>query len=99
MKSIGLLNQLEFLNLDYTNVSDEGLIHLKPLRQLKTLRLDSAKITDSGSRELQAHRQLEHLNLYHTLVTEQGYELLKKALPGCEIVWDRDSALPTRRGS
>jgi hypothetical protein len=42
---------------------------------------------------------LKVLNLYHTLVTEPGYRKLKEALPGCQIIWDRDSSLPTRRGS
>jgi hypothetical protein len=32
-------------------------------------------------------------------VTEPGYQKLKAALPGCRIIWDRDSSLPTRRGS
>jgi hypothetical protein len=61
--------------------------------------LDSAKVTDGSTADLQVLSQLKHLNLYHTLVTERGFERLKEALPGCEIVWDRDSSLPTRRGS
>jgi hypothetical protein len=39
------------------------------------------------------------LNLYHTLVTETGYQNLKAALPDCRIIWERESSLPTRRGS
>jgi len=42
---------------------------------------------------------LRLLNLYHTLVTEAGHASLKKALPDCKIVWDRESSLPNRRGS
>jgi hypothetical protein len=61
--------------------------------------LDSATITDAGIQSLQALNSLRTLNLYHTLVTETGYRNLKTALPGCKIVWDRDSSLPTRRGS
>ena len=47
----------------------------------------------------QVSRKLKLLNLYHTLVTEKGLETLKAALPACHIIWDRDSSLPTRRGS
>jgi len=31
------------------------------------------------------------------LVTEKGLQELTTALPACEIVFDRDSALPSRR--
>ncbi len=37
--------------------------------------------------------------LHHTLVTEKAYEDLKKTLPDCRIIFDRDSALPNRRHS
>ena len=39
------------------------------------------------------------LNLYHTLVSDSGYQALHSALPECRIIWDRKSALPSRRGS
>jgi hypothetical protein len=87
------------LNLDYTTVTDKGLAKLKPLANLEELRLDSAGVTDAGAEELKGFSHLKLLNLYHTLVTEPGYRKLKEALPGCQIIWDRDSSLPTRRGS
>jgi hypothetical protein len=40
---------------------------------------------------------LQSLNLYHTLLSEKGYEEIRRALPACKIVFDRDSALPNRR--
>ena len=42
---------------------------------------------------------LKVLNLYHTLVTEKAYNELKTSLPSCQIIWDRESSLPNRRGS
>ena len=87
------------LNLDYTPVTDAGLSKLKALENLEELRLDSAGVSDAGVDTLTAFRHLKLLNLYHTLVTEPGYKKLKAALPGCNIIWDRDSSLPTRRGS
>lgn len=40
---------------------------------------------------------LKSLNLYHTLVSEKGYQDLQASLQSCNIVFDRDSALPNRR--
>ena len=48
---------------------------------------------------LRTQQQLRYLNLYHTLVTQKGFQTLKAALPNCDIVFDPDSAQPTRRGS
>jgi hypothetical protein len=61
------------------------------------LSLDATGVTDKGAQALQSLNTLKSLNLYHTLVTEKGEQDLKKALPACKIVFDRDSALPTRR--
>ena len=66
---------------------------------LVELRLDSAAVTDAGAEQLKSISTLKFLNLYHTLVTETGYHDLSASLPGCKIVWDRDSSLPNRRGS
>jgi hypothetical protein len=65
---------------------------------LRELRLNMAKVSDAGIAELKAMPGLKVLNLYHTLVTEKGLAELKAALPGCGIIFDRDSALPARRG-
>jgi Leucine-rich repeat (LRR) protein len=87
------------LNLDYTSVSDKGLPKLQALTSLTRLSLDSASITDEGAAALASMKGLKYLNLYHTLVSDKGYQMLKAALPGCEIVFDRESSLPTRRRS
>ena len=78
-------------------VSEKGLAGLTAT--LTSLRLDSATISDASIDTLRAQGQLRYLNLYHTLVTEKGFQALKAALPKCDIVFDRDSAQPTRRGS
>lgn len=66
---------------------------------LTELLLDSATITDVGAAVLASFSQLKQLNLYHTLVTDKGMESLRKSLPNCRVVWERDSAQPIRRGS
>ncbi|MEO8127255.1 MAG: amidohydrolase family protein [Bryobacteraceae bacterium] len=97
LKSLEKLAALKSLNLDYTKVSEKGLAGLTA--SLTSLRLDSATISDASIDTLRAQDQLRYLNLYHTLVTEKGFQTLKAALPKCDIVFDRDSAQPTRRGS
>ena len=86
------------LNLDYTSVGDKAIEELKTLPKLQELRLNMAKVTDAGIENLKAMSGLKVLNLYHTLVTEKGLAQLKAALPACGIIFDRDSALPARRG-
>ena len=98
--ALGRLTNLRRLNLDYNmKVTDAGIEALKTLDKLEELRLDSVTVTDAGIGHFRAFPHLKLLNLYHTLVTEPAYETLRGALPGCRIVWDRESSLPIRRGS
>jgi N-acyl-D-amino-acid deacylase len=90
------LQHLKRLNIDYTSTTDKLLPNLPALEELS---LDTSTITDSSVATLSAMKSLKRLNLYHTLVSEKGFEQLKAALPGCHIVYDRDSSLPTRRRS
>jgi hypothetical protein len=59
--------------------------------------MDATGVTDKGVQVLKTMGSLKTLNLYHTLVTEKGMQELKTALPSCDIVFDRDSAMPNRR--
>lgn len=52
---------------------------------------------DRGAELLAAMPSLKLLDLYHTLVSEKGYQAIRSALPQCRIIWDQDSALPSRR--
>ena len=97
--TIGKLTKLKNLNLDYTDVTDAGLRHLRGLKELTELSLDSALVTEKGLDHLTVFPKLRVLNLYHTLVGEQAYQKLKDHYGNCEIIWDRDSALPNRRRS
>ena len=69
------------------------------LKELTELSLDSALVTEKGLDHLTVFPKLRVLNLYHTLVGEQAYQKLKDHYGDCEIIWDRDSALPNRRRS
>lgn len=100
MAALAALPALKRLNLDYTTVSDKGLATIrKALPDLIELRMDSTGLTDASADIFRGMQHLRTLNLYHTLVTEKGFEALKKELPQCDIIFDRDSALPNRRHS
>jgi hypothetical protein len=85
--------------MDYTAVDNKNLPLLKALPALRELSIDSADVNDDSVSVLTSMSGLEKLNLYHTLVTEAGVQKIKAALPRCEVIWERDSALPNRRKS
>ena len=99
MKTVRQLTKLSHLNLDYTDLSDEGLALIAGLEQLESLSLDSTNVTDAAAEEILSLGHLKELNLYHTLFSPKGFQRLRSALPDCEIVWDEKSSLPTRRRS
>jgi hypothetical protein len=84
------------LRLDFTKVTDKGIDALKALR-LEELTLVATDVDDAGAELIAAMPNLKVLDLYHTLVSERGYERIKSSLPHCNIVWEKDSALPSRR--
>ncbi len=93
------LPQLQRINLDYTKIGDNGVASLGAAQALTELRLDSANVSDDAIPALGQMKDLKKLNLYHTTVTLKGFDQLKTKLPGCDIIFDRDSSRVTRRGS
>ena len=91
------LKNLSVAKLDYMTLDDKAVPFLQSLPKLRELSLDATSITDQGLQGLQSINGLRALNVYHTLVTEKGMSALRSALPECKVVFDRDSALPTRR--
>ena len=73
------------VGFNYTQVTDEGLVHLKRLTNLESLSLTSTQITDVGLEHLKTLDSLQELNLYDTQVTPEGVRKLQEALPNCEI--------------
>ena len=98
-KTVAALPALRDLNLDYTEVSDEGLALLSSEQPLERLSLDSAHISDESLETLSRLPHLKALDLYHTLVTTGAKEKLDVALPECKITFDPDSSRPNRRRS
>ncbi len=63
---------IEQLFLDHTQVTDQGLVHLKRLENLTHLVLDGTNITDEGLRHLASLESLEILRVRDTRITEAG---------------------------
>ena len=68
-------------------LTDDDLTHLSTLRRLKQLTLYGPQITDTGLAHLTGLNGLEQLHLDYLSVTSVGVELLRQALPGCQIDW------------
>jgi hypothetical protein len=99
MEVLGKLVNLTVLNLDNGEVTDAGLQHLSELKQLVELSLDNTHITDKSVPVLRGLQKLQRLNLYHTFLTPGANAELKSALPGCLIIFDKESSRPNRRRS
>lgn len=67
-----LANQLVWLKLGDTQVSDAALVHITKLKNLQKLHLEQTKVTDAGLKQLKVLTNLEYLNLYGTAVTDAG---------------------------
>jgi hypothetical protein len=85
MRQIEALRGLRTLSLEYTGVSDAGLVHLKGLTKLERLWLDNTQVTDVGLTRLKGLTGLRELDLRNTGVSDQGIAELKHALPGRTI--------------
>jgi hypothetical protein len=69
--------KLEYLYLDYDEISDRGLEQLQGLRQLRGLSLVGTHITDTGLECIATLSQLHDLTISFTQVTDAGLEHLK----------------------
>ena len=74
------------VDLNSTQISDAGLVHLAGLTSLRTLRLMDTQITDAGLVHLAGLTSLQGLFLEETQVTDAGVARLQEALPNCEIL-------------
>lgn len=75
--SLGLLKELETLDLELSDVSDNGLKALGKLTQLRGLGLNHTRISDAGLSHLQSMTGLQGLHLDGTSVTDEGVRHLQ----------------------
>jgi len=76
------------------HVRDIGLKSLEGLSELNELNLSDTQVTDAGLVHLKGLTSLKKLDLSGTKITRAGYEILKAALPECEISWDSGKQSP-----
>jgi uncharacterized membrane protein/mono/diheme cytochrome c family protein len=67
-----LADQIVWLKLGETNLSDAGLAQVGKLKNLQKLHLEQTKVTDAGLKYLTGLTNLEYLNLYGTSITDIG---------------------------
>lgn len=67
-----LANQIVWLKLSDTDISDATLTQVAKLKNLQKLHLEHTTITDAGLKQLNGLANLEYLNLYGTAVTDAG---------------------------
>ena len=70
------VEEVIWLNLKDTKITDAGLKHLANLKNLKKLHLERTAVTDEGLANLSELSNLNYLNLYGTKVTDAGLEKL-----------------------
>jgi hypothetical protein len=70
-------DQVTWLNLARTGITDDGLAHVAGLKKLTRLHLEQTDVTDAGLNHLKDLPYLEYLNLYGTKVTDAGLDHLK----------------------
>ncbi len=69
--------QVAWLGLAGTQVTDTGLEQIKGLKNLRRLHLEKTGITDAGLAHMAGLSELRYLNLYGTKVTDAGLAQLK----------------------
>jgi len=81
-------DQILWMDLARTQVTDKGLAALAPMKNLTRLHLENTKITDAGLAHLSGLTNLEYINLYGTQVSDKGIATLAK-LPKLQklFVW------------
>ncbi len=72
LQRVGGMPDLGFLMLGNSQISGEGLYHLRALTTLEKLSLANTAVDDAGLAHLRSLPQLLHLDLYHTEVTDAG---------------------------
>jgi len=79
------------LELNFTNISDEGMARVKRYKQLHGLGLSFSRVADAGLEHLRGLKELRTLNVSRQPITATGVAALKD-LPGLD--WVNLSATP-----
>lgn len=78
-------DQVTFMSLSYTNVTDAGLQELVGLTNIQALHLQDTRVTDEGLKHLAPLTKLTFLSLSGTKVSDEGVKEFKRQRPNCEV--------------
>jgi Leucine-rich repeat (LRR) protein len=83
-----LADQIVWLKLGDTQITDAALVSIAKLKNLQKLHLERTAVSDAGLKKLTGLTYLEYLNLYGTKITDDGLSSLSdlKALKSV-YVW------------
>ena len=85
------LSRFTFLShvyLDWTPVTDAGVIALCSNNYIAVLTLDGTAITDKCVRDLIGQKKMRELSVRHTGITHEGVAELRLRLPNCVVTAD-----------
>jgi hypothetical protein len=74
-----LKEQIIWLKLGDTKISDQAATTIAKLKNLQKLHLENTAVTDATIRQIKALPYLEYLNLVNTQVTDAGIKVLSSA--------------------
>lgn len=89
---LSLSEQIVWLKLGNTRLTDEGMKTIASLPNLRKLNLENTQITDKGVGLLLSLPQLHTLNLVGTKITEQGLAQLSE-MPGLKTLYIGQTAI------
>lgn len=74
---VARIPKLQRLDLQWTNISDDGMRHLAGLHELRELEIDGTDVSDASVQVLLGLPNLETLSLKGTMITDAGIVALK----------------------
>ena len=88
LRPLESLVNLTQLGVWSTKITDDQLVHFKPLTKLSDVSLWETAITDAGLKHLEGLSNLKKLELKKSQVTPAGFTRLQSVLPNCKISFD-----------
>lgn len=85
LEAVGKFKSITHLDINSSDLTDEGLKHLENLSNLQSLNLFGTQITDKGLQHLQGLSNLQYLNLGWTNITDKGFKYIQ-SLPNLKTL-------------
>ena len=71
-----LLNNIAWLDIGGSQITDEGMIHLSAFNKLERIHLENTGITDNAIESLVSLKELRYLNLHGTNISDASLETI-----------------------